>query len=309
MRVETLTDLLMKYGYSADQVRIRIEACKEKLKVAAKDRVKPGLDDKSITSWNALMIKGFADAYATFGNVVYKETAIKCMDFILNNQLNSSGELLRIYKNGNSKIEAFLDDYAFTIDALLSVYTISKNEYYLTKANGLTSYVIENFSLSDGLLFYYTNSKYHQLITQQTETSDNVIPSSNSQMAINLFNLGRLLDLPDYSKRAHQMLQLFLAEMTGYAAGYSNWGCLALHFVKPFNELVIVGKHVDEIFLGLHKHYFTNTILVVSENDSSLPLLKNRWKENETLIYVCRNNTCGLPTTQVNEALKTLEKV
>lgn len=309
MRIEALTDLLMKYGLTAEQVRTSIEACKDKLKATAKSRIKPGLDDKSITSWNALMVKGFADAFATFGNTAYKETAIKCMDFILENQLKQSGELLRIYKKGQSKIEAFLDDYAFTIDALLAVYTISKKESYLTKANELVSYVIENFSLPDGLLFYYTNTKHHQLITRQTETSDNVIPSSNSQMALNLFNLGKLLERSDYTERAHQMLHLFLAEMTGYGAGYSNWGCLALNFMKPFNELVIVGKHVDEIFKELHKHYFTNTILVVSENDSNLPLLKNRWKENETLIYVCRNNTCGLPTTQVNEALKTLEKM
>jgi uncharacterized protein YyaL (SSP411 family) len=127
-------------------------------------------------------------------------------------------------------------------------------------------------------------------------------------MALNLFYLGKLIDKPEYIERAVKMLHLFLAEMVGYGAGYSNWGCLALFLTNPFKEVVIVGNNVDELFLKLHKHYFTNAILVLSENASDLPLLKNRWKKDETLIYICQNNTCGLPSTSVEEALKTIEK-
>jgi uncharacterized protein YyaL (SSP411 family) len=308
MRKEDLTDLLIKHHTTPDDLRSRIEKCKTSLKAVASGRVKPGLDDKSITSWNALMAKGFADAYSTFGIEKYKTIAISCVDFILDKQQKKSDELNRIYKNGVSKIDAFLDDYAFTIDALLAVYTISKNQTYLQKAQEFAELVIENFGNKENVLFYYTHKIHQQLITQQTETSDNVIPSSNSQMALNLFYLGKLIDKPEYIERAVKMLHLFLAEMVGYGAGYSNWGCLALFLTNPFKEVVIVGNNVDELFLKLHKHYFTNAILVLSENASDLPLLKNRWKKDETLIYICQNNTCGLPSTSVEEALKTIEK-
>ena len=308
MRAEDISVILSKYNLKLEDLNSKINSCKDKLKEVAKKRIKPGLDDKSITSWNALMIKAFADAYATFGSKEYKKIAINSCEFILKHQVKETGELYRIYKNGNSKIDAFLDDYAFTIDALISVGTIDKNERYLKEAQRLNELVLSNFSNPTNPLFFYTNSKHQQLITQQTETSDNVIPSSNSQMALNLFALGKLLEKPNYIEKAQKMLHLFLGELANYGGGYSNWGCLALYLTKPFHEVAIVGNNVDEIFLSLHKHYFTNTILALSESDSKLPLLVDRWKENETLLYVCKNNTCGLPTKNVLEAIKQLEK-
>lgn len=307
MRAENKAEILLKHNLSAVKLDEIITECKLKLRSVAAERVKPGLDDKTITAWNALMVKAFADAYATFGKADYKEQALQCCEFILNHQLKENGELYRIYKKGNSKIEAFLDDYAFTIDALIQVYTISKNEKYLIKAQFLLETALLHFKNPKNELFFYTNSSYHQLLSQQTETSDNVIPSSNSQMAINLFHLGKLLSKEEYVVKAVKMLHMFADEMANYGSGYSNWGCLALYLTKSFHELVIVGNNVDEIFLDLHKHYHTNTILAVSEVSSELPLLKNRWKQNETLVYVCKDKTCGLPIQSVSEVLKQLE--
>lgn len=308
MRTENTAEVAIKYQLSNQELIARITKCKSKLKKTAQKRVKPGLDDKTITSWNALMAKAFADAYATFGNKDYKATCLACCDFIINHQLNKSGELYRTYKNGKSKISGFLDDYAFTIDAFLSAATIDKNPNYIKKATQLTEYVLANFASKSGPLFYYSNRNFQELITEQTETSDNVIPSSNSQMALNLFALGVLLQRPNYIEMAHKMLHLFLGELSGYGSGYSNWACLGLNLTKPFKEVVIVGNNVDEIFLNLHKHYFTNAILAVSESDSENPLFKNRWKQGETLIYVCKNNTCGLPLNHVDDVIKQLEE-
>lgn len=307
MRVDNISEVAMKHNVSVEELAKRIDVCKQKLKQAAGKRVMPGLDDKSITAWNALMVKAYADAYTTFGNEEYKLKALRCVDFIIKHQLKENNELYRIYKKGESKIEAFLDDYAFTIDALIQCYLIDQNEGYLLKAEILLERVLQNFSNPKSELFFYTNSNYHQLLSQQTETSDNVIPSSNSQMALNLFNLGKLLEKEKYVDKAKKMLHLFLDEMANYGAGYSNWGCLALNLTKPFHELVIVGNNVDEMFLNLHKHYFTNAILAVSKSASDLPLLKDRWKANETWVYVCKNKTCGLPVSSATDALKQLE--
>lgn len=307
MRSENWPSIAAEHHMSLDTLNAKIKECKNKLKAVAAKRVKPGLDDKTITSWNALMAKGFADAYLCLGNKTYKEVTLKCCDFILKHQCNEAG-LHRIYKNGVTKIPAFLDDYAFTIDALLSASLIDQNEMYLKQAQKLMDHVLKHFGHKDSELFYYTNTTHNQLITQQSETSDNVIPASNSQMALNLFHLGTLMQTPEYIEKAKKMLLLYAGEIAGYAPGYSNWGCFALNLTKPQRELVIVGNNVDEILKDLHKHYFTNATLAGSIKVSELPLFKNRSKEGQNLIYVCRNNTCGLPVSSVLDALKQLEE-
>jgi uncharacterized protein len=306
MRSENWSKIAAEYQLSVDALNSKINSCKQKLKEVAAKRIKPGLDDKSITSWNALMAKGFADAYTCFGNVKYKEVALGCCDFILKNQWNENG-LHRIYKNGTTKIPAFLDDYAFTIDALLNASLIAQNEMYLLQAQKLMDHVLLNFKHDTSEIFYYTSIKANELITRQTETSDNVIPASNSQMALNLYHLGLLLQKPEYTEKATKMLHLFTGELAGYAPGYSNWSCLALYLTKPYKEVVVVGNNVNEILLDLHKHYFTNTTLVGSNKASELPLFKDRFQDGKTLIYVCKNNTCDLPVGTVLEAVKKLE--
>jgi uncharacterized protein YyaL (SSP411 family) len=307
MRSENWSTIAAQHQMTLATLDLKMNQCKKKLKDVAAKRVKPGLDDKTITSWNALMAKGFADAYLCFGNADYKSVALNCCDFILQKQWNGK-ELLRIYKNGNAKIPAFLDDYAFTIDALLSASLIDQNEKYLLEAEKLMSYVLTNFKHKNSELFYYTSSQNDQLIAQQSETSDNVIPASNSQMALNLFHLGTLLQKPEYVEKAKKMLALYTGELAGYTPGYSNWGCFGLNLTKTQKELVIVGNNVDEILRDLHKYYFTNTTLAGSIKVSELPLFKDRWKEGQTLIYVCRNNTCGLPVSTVLDAVKQLEE-
>jgi uncharacterized protein YyaL (SSP411 family) len=127
-------------------------------------------------------------------------------------------------------------------------------------------------------------------------------------MALNLHALGLYFGEVSYLNRATEMLHLFTDEMHRYGAGYSNWGNLALQFSCPFYEIAIVGKAVNEKMLELHKHYFTNAILAVSENTSEMPLLKNRYKDGETLFYVCKNNSCLRPLSIVEEVIKQIEK-
>lgn len=307
MRISDPTVILAGYSISHKQLEEKIESCKLKLREASQHRVKPGLDDKSITSWNAMMVKAYADAYSVFGDPEYKIIAIRACEFLCAKQMKPDGELYRIYKNGSSKVEAFLDDYAFMMDALLAIYQITANEMYLTKAMQLLNTVLVNFSHEESPLFYYSHERHQQLLTRQTETSDNVIPASNSQMAMNLFQIGTLFQRADLIERASKMVHLFLAELTNYGAGYSNWGCLALYLAKPFKEIAIVGNNVNEMLRGLLKHYFTNAILVTAEHESKLPLTMNRYKAGETWIYVCQNNTCGLPVNNVPDAIKQIE--
>ncbi|MEI8137963.1 MAG: thioredoxin domain-containing protein, partial [Bacteroidota bacterium] len=307
MRSEKLAELLTKFNLNPEQLREKINAYKVILKQEVKSRIMPGLDDKSITSWNALMCTAYAKAYLSFGNIEYKEICITSINFILNKLYNADGSLLRTYKNGKSKIDGFLDDYAFTIEALHNCYLITNDEDYLLKAKSLTQLSLKQFINPKSDLLFYTNNGSSQLVARTSEISDNVIPASNSQMAINLFYLGTYFGMEDWIKKAKKMLNCVVEEIKGYGPGYSNWACLALYFVFPYREIAIVGKNVNEKLLGLYQGGLTNTILAVSAIESALPLMINRFNSQKTLIYVCENKACKQPVETIEEALLQIE--
>ncbi len=309
MRSENLAQVLTKYSLTIEELNQKINACKDILKQEVKSRIMPGLDDKSITAWNGMMCTAFAKAYLSFGNIEYKEICLSSINFILNKLSKSDGSLYRTYKNGTAKIDAFLDDYAFTIEALQHCYLVTNNEDYLRKSKGLTQLALTQFANPKSELLYYTNNSSSQLVARTSEISDNVIPASNSQMALNLFYLGTYFGNEDWTKRAEQMLNCVVSEMKSYGPGYSNWGCLALHLLFPFKEIAIVGNNVNEKLLSLYKEGITNAILAVSAGDSDLPLMLNRFDERKTLIYVCENRTCKQPVESVDEALLQFEKI
>lgn len=307
MRSNNIAEILTKFNLDLKTLEEKINTCKTILKQQAELRVKPGLDDKTLTSWNALMCSAFAKAYLAFNDEDYKTIALKSLHFITTHLSKPNGQLLRTYKNGQSKIDGFLDDYAFTIEALINCYLITTDENYLTKAFNLCEITLIQFKNSDSEFLFYTNNLSSQLIARTTETSDNVIPASNSQMAINLFYLGTYFDNKDWINKSQAMLKLVIDDLTHYGAGYSNWGCLGLHFTYPFKEVAIVGNNVNTNLQELYKRGVINTILAVSQNASSLPLVKNRFVADKTLFYVCENNSCKLPTELVEEAYQQLE--
>lgn len=304
MRSNNTAKILAEFNLTKEQLNEKIAECKNVLKQEAKSRLKPGLDDKTITSWNAMMCSAYAKAFLTFNNKRYKEVAIASAEFILNTLSDKEGKLFRTYKNGQSKINGFLDDYAFVIEALMNVYLISQNENYLQKAKQLCELTLDLFHNPESEFLFYTDKLSQNLVTRTTESSDNVIPASNSQMALNLFYLATYFDKSEWKIRAEKMLAKVLDELKNYGAGYSNWGCLALHLVYPFKEVAIVGKHVEEKFTELYQHGITNAIFAVHNAASEMPLLKDRFAEEQTLFYVCENNTCKLPVAKAEEALQ-----
>lgn len=305
MRIEDCSNILIKYSLSLAELEDKIDLGIEKLKRTQQQRIKPSKDDKTICAWNALACSAFCIGYLTFGIENYKKTALSNMQFILDNLLTDNVLIKRIYKNGSTKIIGFLDDYAFTIEALLNCYLISQDENYLIKSKNLTDYVLENFSNPNSDLFYY--SQETELIVRTTEVSDNVIPAANSQMAINLYKLAHYYDNENYLTKARKMLNYGISGFKNYAAGYSNWAMLAHKMDSPKYEIVIVGNNVNTILLELYKYCPTYAILVVSQRESELPALKNRFVKSQTLIYVCKNKHCFLPVSTVKEAITYFE--
>ncbi len=280
---------------------------KKSLKEIQNKRKKPRLDDKSLTSWNGLMINGYLDAYAVFNKKEYLDIAVKNAKFILNHQLLNDGKLYHNYKDGESTINGYLEDYANTTEAFIKLHQITSEEIWLEKAKELCIYAIENFYHKDSKMFYFTSKKDVSLVAKTIEYQDNVIASSNSIMAKNLFALSHYLSKPEYLEIATSMLNNVKPKIIDNANFYSNWLDLMLNYTNPYYEVVIVGKEAKHKLTELNKIYLPNILTSYSEHDSNLPLLENRFINNETYIYVCRNNTCKLPVKTIDKALKFIE--
>ena len=267
-------------------------------------RSKPRLDDKSLTSWNAIMLKGYIDAYRVFGNNDYLEAANKNASFILNTQLREDGGLNHNYKDGKSTINGYLEDYAATIDAFIALYENTLNETWLFTARDLANYTFDHFYNDTSKMFYFTSNDDDNLITRNVEYRDNVIPASNSIMAKNLFKLSHYFDNNHFSKTAVTMLNNVKPEIQEYGSAFSNWLDLMLNYTNPYYEVAIVGEQTPQKIRDLNKTYMPNKLIAGSTKENSMPLLTNRYLENETLIYVCVNNSCKLPVKNVKEAIR-----
>ena len=299
--------IALKHNVSISELQQKIKACNAILLDVREKRVKPGLDNKVLASWNGLMCKALADAYLVFKEEDFKTLALANANYLVKNYCKENGQLLRVINN-NTSISGFLEDYAFVIDAFLSVYLITANENWLLKAKALTDYTLKHFYDDKQNTYYFTDSSQEKLVVRKAEWSDNVIPASSSQMAINLYKLSIYFDNTNYRQISEKLLKSVIKEIESYGPGYSNWACLLLQYLKPQIEVVIVGKSVNENLVALYKQSPPNVIFALSDKTSDLPLLKNRYVEGQTLIYVCKNNSCLLPTETVAEALKQIEE-
>jgi uncharacterized protein len=269
-------------------------------------REKPRLDDKTLTSWNALMLKGYVDAYRVLGDKSYLAAAEKNAHFILNNQLQKDGALNHNYKDGETSINGYLEDYAATIDAFIVLYENTLDETWLNTARDLTNYTFNHFFDNSSKMFYFTSNKDASLVARSIEYLDNVIPASNSIMAKNLFKLSHYFDNNHFSNIAMTMLNNVKPEILEYPSGYSNWLDLMLNYSYSFYEVAIVGENAAKKIDDLNKYYIPNKLIAGSTTENNLPLLQNRYNPQETLIYVCVKKACKLPVTEVEKALEFL---
>ena len=270
-------------------------------------RVRPGLDDKILTSWNALMVKGYTDAYNAFGDEKFLAAAIRSATFIRKNCIKQDHSINRSYKNGKSTINGFLDDYSFTIEAFIALYQATYDEAWLDEAKHLSDHAVQHFYSVEKGVFFYTSINDDPLIARKSETSDNVIPSSNSSIAKGLFQLGHYYENDNYLRISRQQMMNMKEYAMTHTAFYANWAILMDWFIAEPYEIAIVGEKAPELRKEFSSHYLPSCIWSGAIGNSNLPLLKDKIKSGETWIYVCRNRTCGLPVKTVQEALGQLK--
>ena len=277
----------------------------ENLYINREKRSKPRLDDKCLTSWNGIMLKGFVDAYKALEDENYLLLALQNADFIIKNLWSSEGNLFHNYKNKKSTINGYLEDYCFVITAFISLYEVTFNEKWLINAKQLTDYSLEHFYDEKSGFFTFTSNLDEALITTHFETEDNVVPSSNAVMGKNLFLLSIYFENSYYEKVSQRMLQNIIPTVQ-YPSAYSNWMDLAMHYSEENTELAICGDSALIYSKKINTIYLPNVVLAGTLQVSNLPFLKDRFTANETLFYLCQNKTCSAPSADFQEIISKL---
>ncbi|WP_372765836.1 thioredoxin domain-containing protein [Lutibacter sp.] len=300
-------EIAKKHVISIAELENKVVSWQKILLMERAKKERPRLDDKSLTSWNALMLKGYVDAYTVFNEPRFLEAAIKNATFIYTRQLQEEGNLNHSYKNDKSTINGYLEDYATVIDAYISLYEATFNETWLNMAKQLTDYTFDHFFDIESSMFYFASNQDANLIARKMEIEDNVMPASNSIMANNLFKLSHYYSNSYYLKVSEQMLRNVKDKTQQNGSGYSNWLQLLSNFVGDYYEIAISGKDALNQLKEINQHYIPNKLIAGSTKKSNIPLMEGRFNENETLIYVCVDGACQLPENNTKNALSQLK--
>jgi len=311
-RKEDDEQLAEKLGIEVEELQNKMKSSRQKVLNARSKRIRPGLDNKILASWNGLMLKGLCDAYRAFDKPATLELALKNAGFIVDN-LIYNGRISRVYNKaislsfgeGRGEAVAFLDDYANIIDAFITLYEVTFNEEWLHHAVQLTNNAMAHYYDEANGVFFYTADDEERLIARKSEIMDGVTPASNSVMARNLKKLGLLFDNEGYSEISAQLLCNIMPHLARYGSSYSNWAMLLLDVVFGINEVAITGDDFDSFRIEIEKTYIPNKIML-GGTKGSLPLLENRFG-NTTQIFICRDKTCGLPVSNPTAALKQIK--
>jgi len=316
-RRENDGELADKLGLQVDVLLEKIEISRQIVFEARSLRVRPGLDNKILASWNGLMLKGLCDAYRAFNKPEYLATAIKNAGFILEGLLNKDGRLSRIYNKNNNDATvgadlteakvAFLDDYANIINAFIALYEVTFDERWLIQAKKLADQAISHYYDEANGIFFYTADDDEQLIARKSEIMDGVTPASNSVMARNLHQLGLLFDEEQYHGISAQLLRNIFPHLSKYPSAYSNWIILLQEQVFGTFEIAVTGDDTEDTRQQMEKNYIPNKIILGGKK-GSLPLLQDKFGA-VTQIFICKDKTCGLPAGNIADALKQIKDV
>ncbi len=283
------------------------EARKALLEARAQ-RVWPGLDDKRISSWNALAIAALADAGAVLGRADYLDAARACAEFVLDEMRDPDGNLLRTYKDGRAHLNAYLEDHAFLLEALLALYEAGFEERWFTEAQALADLTIERFGDPERGGFYSTSVDHEELIARRKEVGDHPIPSGNSSAAMGLLRLAALTGERRYEEAGTAVFALFGKPAVEHPDAFAHL-LRALDFhLAPTREVALVGDDLSELAALMREQSRPHLVLAGGpEGSDQPPLLANRTTvDGKPAAYVCQNFTCDLPVTQPDELRRLL---
>lgn len=302
LRSQSEEDFARDQQLSPRQMNVQLGSWKYRLLKEREKRVRPGLDDKTLASWNALTIIGLINAFNAFHDDYFLQLALKNARFITGSMLKEKNKLYHSWKNGVCSVDGFLEDYALVISSFLSLYETTGDESWLKHSKKLMKYVFTHFFSEEKGLFYFTSMATKSSISNAFQNEDNVLPSANSVMANNLHRMYLLLGKPEYLAVIHKMLGYVTAPFKKYPMAYANWGVLMLKLTEPHYEIAVCGFNSNLLMRQLKQGYQPHIVWAFTSSESNVPLLKNRFKSCQDLIYVCKKGECHLPQTSVEKA-------
>ncbi len=311
-RPQADADVAADLGLSVEELRAAVARSKAALYAARAERVPPGLDDKILCAWNGLMLASLAEAARVLGRADYLQAARRAGDFLLTQMLDDSGRLFRSHKDGQSKLNAYLEDYANLIDGLLELYQSTYEERYFMAARRLADRVLAHFKTADGG-FYDTSDDHERLIVRPRNLQDNVTPSGNAMMAKQLLRLAAYTGAAQYESVAREILRKLCDAMREYPQAFAESLNAADLLIHGLAEVALVGDltgaEAQAILRTLHLPYRPNLISAWSAGaaDTAIPLLRGRATiDGQPTVYVCRNFTCQLPVSSAAETARLL---
>ncbi len=305
-RTKTMEELTANYQLTTNEIEQKINQCRKLLLLERGKRIAPGLDDKIICSWNALMIKGYAQAHIYLPKENYLEQATNAMESLLYWCLEEK-QVFRICKNNQKSIPGFAEDYACLIEALLTLFEAGASEKYCLLAQELMDECIKQFMDENTGLFFFTSAKQQILITRKIEINDDVIPASNSILAKCLNRLSYYFERNDYAQIQANMIGSILPKMQKFPNGYSNWMQLIAQEEMGFKQVIVKGKEAINWKNNLSKSFQFNTVILIHTEETKIPLMasKNGTVE-KTTAWLCTNKTCSAPIYTIEALQKIL---
>jgi len=287
-----------------------LQSCNEKLFAHRAKRIRPGLDDKILLSWNALMNTAFCNAYAALGDPLYLSTALINIGFIENKFFNSNTQnWYHTFKNNEARHPAFLEDLAFLTQSYIQLQEVTGNAQFLFKAREITGILISQFKADDDPYFYFTSKNQSDVIIRKKEVYDGAIPSGNSVMACNLLYLANIFNQPEWHQMANVMLAGIRQTVAKYPTSFGKWAAVLQGLVQPIAEIAVVGKLAHSQLPGLLQLYIPNKVLQASTGaDDRFPLLANKPVVNNVQFYLCRQYMCLQPVATLSELSGLLKK-
>ena len=315
LHVQTPSDIF------ARKLRIELEDLdalladgKQKLFDEREKRIKPGLDDKILTSWNGIMVRGMAMGYQLTGKPEYLEACEKSAEFVLTTLSQDNGLLLRTYRSGKSHLNAYLEDYSYFIAGLIALYEANFEPRWLTEAERLAHIMINQFGDDAGDGFFFTGKAHETLIVQSKSAYDGATPSGASMAIHSLLRLAKHLDNSEFHDKAVETLKLYFHQMERMPTGSGQLLCELAFLLSTPKEIAIVGEKGDTkteaMLAALHGMYQPNKIVALSESadGQTLPLLAGKTQVDDTATaYVCENYACQAPTTDVEAFVELLQ--
>jgi len=308
---KTIAQCASLRGWDLNELKDELAESRTALLAVRDQRVRPGKDDKILVSWNALMIDSMARASGILRESRYLDAATAAAEFILNEMRRADGRLPHSWRNGEAKFDAYLDDYSYLINALVSLYEASFDERWIDEAVQLADLVIAHFSDTAAGGFFFTADDHEQLIARNKDMHDSSVPSGNAMSATALLRLGKLTGRSDYLEAARSALEAAVGVMRQSPTAAGQMLIAADMFFGPLKEIAILGTSVEEVLQiasGLNRRYVPNRVVAARTKDAKtgathldLMFQGKQVVDGSAAVFVCEEFACQAPVSGMEQ--------